>query len=164
MQPSDFLSLVIEASITIAGFSGIVVVLGRRQVGDWSLTDQIQFRALLTTSITPIAVSGLGLVLLVSEIPSDYVWRICSLINFGLLATGIPTGIRRANKRPKNEINRVHRLVIISSGTAVILLLFANAVAIAAFWPLSVALSFMIGMAIFNFIQLLLRAIFDVPV
>ena len=140
------------------------LAIRHRQAGDWSLTDRLQFRALLTTSITPIAVSGLGLVLLVSEIPMDYAWRICSLFNFGLLAIGIPKGIRRANKRPKNEINRVQRFIILSSGTAVILLLFANTVAIAAFWPLSVALSFMIGMAIFNFIQLLLRAIFDVPV
>ncbi|MFV8816925.1 hypothetical protein [Haliea sp. E17] len=73
MHPADFFSLVIETSITIAGFSGIVIVLGRRVDGVWSARDRIQLRALLLSSMTPIAISGLGLLLLTTDI--QLLWR-----------------------------------------------------------------------------------------
>ncbi len=161
MQPADFLSLVVEVSITIAGFSGIVIVLGRRASGEWSPKDQIQLRALLLSSITPISIAGLGLVLLTTTIPEDYIWRICSGTGVGLFSFYATTGIRRARKLLKTKLDPVVSRVLLPIAILTTLLGLANAVVIAAFWPLAILLVWLIGVSIFNFIQLLWRAILE---
>lgn len=159
MQPADFLSLVVEVSITIAGFSGIVIVLGRRARGEWSPRDQIQLRALLLSSMMPLAISGLGLFLLTTELTVGSVWRICSVFAICLFGFHATTGIRRARQSLKNEIDPATIYVLYSVSISVILLLgLANTFAIVAFWPIALLLVWMIGLSLFNFIQLLWRA------
>jgi hypothetical protein len=46
-----------EVCSTFTGFIGMVVVLGRRSEGSWNAIDDIRFRALITTSVTPVALS-----------------------------------------------------------------------------------------------------------
>jgi hypothetical protein len=46
-----------EVCATFTGFIGIVVVLGRRAEGSWNAIDDIRFRALITSSVTPVALS-----------------------------------------------------------------------------------------------------------
>ena len=157
MQPADFLSLTVEISITITGFSGIVIVLGRRAMGDWSPKDRVQLRALLVTSITPIAFAGLGLFLLTTEIPLSYVWRICSAFHVASFALQAITGIRRAKKLLKDDFDLAGSVLLIGA-IFVALLGTANAVVFAAFWPFSLVLVWLIGVSILNFVQLLWRA------
>jgi len=161
MQPADFFSLVVETSITIAGFSGIVIVLGRRAAGDWSPRDRIQLRALLISSITPIAISGLGLFLLTTGIPMTYAWIICSVFAVGLFAFQMTNGIRLAKKELREQLNRVTIAVLFFISAVVSLINILNAVAIAAFWPLALLLIWLIGVSLFNFIQLLWSATFE---
>jgi len=161
MQPEDFLSLVVEVSITIVGFSGIVIVLGRRAMGEWSSKDLAQFRALLVTSITPIAFSGLGLFLLTTEIPLNAIWRVCSLFFVASYFIQATIGIRRAKNLLKDDIDKGRVFVLLSGATLLALLGLVNAVVFAAFWPLALTLLWLIGVSIFNFVELLWRATVD---
>ncbi len=164
MQPADFFSLVIEISITIVGFSGIVIVLGRRAQGEWTARDQIQLRGLLISSITAIAISGLGLLLLTTEMPIGYVWRICSVFTIGLFAFQATIGIRRAQRLLSKEFNWPATYIFLSVAIALAVLLgMANAVVIVAFWPIALLLIWLISVSLFHFIQLLWREIVEVP-
>lgn len=163
MHPDDFLVLAVEAGITIAGFTGIVVVLGRRQLGNWTTAERLQLRGLLFASIFPVAISGLALVLLTAEVFPVLIWRIASLAILVILAIAIPSAIRQARSQPREHANRAERRIIFASLSAISLLLAANLVWLGAFWPLALTLYFQIGMALFNFIQLLWRAIFTEP-
>jgi len=158
MEPADLLSLVVEVSITITGFSGIVIVLGRRSLGEWSPRDRVQLRALLVSSITPTAFSGLGLFLLTTDIPLSHIWRICSVFHVAMYAFQATTGIRRAKKLLKDDFDLSTVSVLLGGSMLIALLNIANAVLIAAFWPLALALVWLIGLSLFNFVQLLWRA------
>lgn len=163
MDPSDFLSLAIEASVAIVGFSGIVVVLGPRQFGDWDAMDRMQLRALLIASITPFTISGLTLVLLTSDIPLESIWRSMSLVNLGVFGVALPSGVRLARSQSTEQLKIIQRVAVFSCVAAVCMLLVANVVYIAAFWPLALAIYFQICMALLSFVQLLWRSIFGAP-
>jgi len=163
LNPSDFLSLAIEASIAIAGFSGIVVALGRRKVGDWDTIDRVQLRGILLASITAFLVSGLALILLTTNISLDSIWRIVSLVNLGVFGIALPSGIRQAMSQSKEQLKVTQRMAVFSCVAAVCMLLAANIVYLAAFWPFAVAIYFAMCMALLNFVQMLWRAIFGVP-
>lgn len=163
MDPSDFLSLAIEASVAIVGFSGIVVVLGPRQFGDWDTMDRMQLRALLIASITPFTISGLTLVLLTSDIPLESIWRSMSLVNLGVFGVALPSGVRLARSQSTEQLKIIQRVAVFSCVAAVCMLLVANVVYIAAFWPLALAIYFQICMALLSFVQLLWRSIFGAP-
>ncbi len=164
MQPADFFSLVIEVSITIAGFSGIVIVLGRRAAGEWSPRDRLQLRALLLSTMTPMAISGLVLFLLSTEMAEDYVWRISSGFAVGLFAFQSITGIRRARSLLRDETEYTTMYVLLGVSISVALLCLANAVSIVALWPIALMTVWLIGLSLFNFIQLLWRAIDEAQV
>jgi hypothetical protein len=53
----------IEVGIGVAGFSGIVGVLGRRAEGQWSPSDRVRVALLLQTSFAAIGLSFLALAL-----------------------------------------------------------------------------------------------------
>jgi len=163
LNPSDFLSLAVEASIAIIGFSGIVVVLGRKRVGEWDTMDRMQLRALLVAGATPFTMSGLALVLLTTDVALDSVWRVMSVATFGSIVIFLPSGIRQVRAQSPEELKIVQRVVVLSCLAAVILLLVANVIYIAAFWPLAVAIYFEICMALLSFVQLLWRSIFEAP-
>ncbi len=57
MQYSDTLFTIAEVSIALAGFSGVVAVLGRRSSGGWSSEELLQLRALVETSLAALFVS-----------------------------------------------------------------------------------------------------------
>ncbi len=158
MEPADFLSLVIETSITIAGFTGIVIVLGRRAAGEWSARDRIQLRALLLSTMTPIAISGLGLLLITTEMPLVHVWRIISAFTVVLYCFHMVTGLRRAHQVLDKEFLGGTLYLLLSLSALVSLVVAANALVLATFWPIALLLTWMIGLSLFNFIQLLWRA------
>ena len=51
-----------EVSVTVAGFTGVVVVIGSRSAGKWTPVDDVRFWSLMLNSLTPIALSLLPLV------------------------------------------------------------------------------------------------------
>jgi hypothetical protein len=161
LNPGDVLSLIVEVCVAIAGFSGIVIVLGRRQSGEWTSVDRLRLDGLLNASVAPMSISGLALILLASRVPSDSVWWICSGVYAVLYGLFWARYMRRAAKLTPEETNRTQMVTVAVSGTATILLLAANALLLHAFWPLAVGLSYHVGLALFNFFGLLQRAVSD---
>jgi len=161
LSPGDILVLIIENGIAIAGFSGIVVVLGRRQSGEWTAQDRLRLRGLLNASFTPMSIAGLALIMLASKVPSEMVWRICSSVYALLYAIFWTYGMRLATSLEPNEINRTQIFTVLVTGIAVMALLIVNAITIASFWPLAIGLVYHTVMALFNFVGLLMRAISD---
>ena len=154
MQPAELLSLVVEITVAIAGFSGIVVVLGRRHSGEWGPVDRIRFRFLLYTSFAPLGVSGLALILLASQVQEDAIWVTCSSVYALVLAVLIAGGVRAGLDTAAAD--RVQLALYSFVGATVTLLQVANVVSVRAFWPLSLALAFHIFLALSSFAGLIL--------
>jgi len=161
LSPGDVLALVVEVNVAIAGFSGIVIVLGHRGSEEWTAVDRLRLGGLLNASVAPMAISGLALVLLASQVPSETVWRICSGTYAALFALFWIRGMRIAASLEAAAINRGQLISIAVSGVATMSLLTANALSLHAFWPLALGLAYHIGLALFNFFSLLQRVVSD---
>jgi hypothetical protein len=151
----------VEVCVAIAGFSGIVIVLGRRQSGEWTPVDRLRLGGLLNASVAPMGISGLALILLASQVPSESVWRICSATYAVLNALFWARGMRRAANLEPEEMNRAQMLIVAVSGAATTLLLIANVLSLHSFWPLAIGLVYHVAIALFNFFGLLQRAVAD---
>jgi hypothetical protein len=79
VEPGDALIATIEASMALAGFSGIVVVLGRRSQGEWRPQEELRLVNLLANSFTALLASLTGVLLLSTELARDVTWALCSL-------------------------------------------------------------------------------------
>lgn len=51
MQPQEILQTISEAAVALAGFSGVVAVLGHRGRGKWSRAEVLQLRTLVEPSL-----------------------------------------------------------------------------------------------------------------
>jgi len=153
--------LVVETCVAIAGFSGIVMVLGERQSGQWTSIDRLRLSGLLNASVLPMCMSGIALVMLASEVPSSTVWRLCSAIYAVLMLGFWGAGIRRATRLEPEETDRLHLILVIITGIAVLLLLLSNVIVMQAFWPFATGLLYQTALALYNFFGLLQRAVSD---
>ena len=79
-DPVDTLILMVEAAVAIAGFTGVVVVFGRRSTGDWSKLELIRIRNLLGTSFSVLFLSLSTLLLLHTGIGPETTWRVGSAL------------------------------------------------------------------------------------
>ena len=85
MYRDSVLTSVIQVAIAIAGFSGIVAVLGHRSEGVWDEMDRIRLQGLLVGSFATMIIAFLPYILFSAELAESLVWRICS----GIHAVGI---------------------------------------------------------------------------
>jgi hypothetical protein len=161
VHPGDVLTLIVEICIAIAGFSGIVVILGRRPAGEWSAVDRLRLHGLLNASFAPTAMSGLALILLASEVPAHEVWRISSAVYALLFVVFWTKGMRTAMRLDPQETSRVQIISVGISGASVVLILTANAIYLHAFWAFAIGLTYHVALALFNFVGVLTRAISD---
>ena len=78
-EPGETLSLIAELAVALAGFSGIVVVLGRRE-GQPSHMEKRRLDNLFLHALWALATSLLALILLHASIQDATVWRLASTI------------------------------------------------------------------------------------
>jgi hypothetical protein len=78
MNPTDLLTTLAQLGVALAGFSGIVSVLGTRASGEWSSWERTLLAVLLATSGGVILWSLLPLLLLASGLAEGRVWRLSS--------------------------------------------------------------------------------------
>ncbi len=153
MNPTDFLSLIAELSMAVAGFSGVVVALGRRSDEARALLSQRLLTALLVLSFITLFSSGQALVLLYANVAEADTWAICgvtwSLVMLVDTATTVRTTFRDTpSGRP--------RAILLSAGLALVMgLQAANVVWVRAFWPFSIALVWTLAVALHLFMLLL---------
>ncbi len=125
MQYSDTPFTIAEASIALAGFTGVVAVLGRRSSGGWSSEELLQLRALVESSLTAFFLSFVpGIVS--SVVDSDgAAWRwsngLLAAAHFANLATFFIRSSRGA-------VPTAGQWILGSFGAGFVLLLLATAV------------------------------------
>lgn len=89
MQSHEILQTIAEVAVALAGFSGVVAVLGQRGRGNWSLEEILQLRTLVEPSLVALFGSLLpGTIQLAFE-SEPLVWR---LSNAALALLGVAAG------------------------------------------------------------------------
>jgi len=141
VEPGDALSKGAQIAVAFAGLTGVVVVRRGSAVHAWPAADKFRLKLLLTTSLLPLALCLLGLLLLAAGLPPAAVWRGCSAAAALVLFAGSLLFSRSFVKLPGRELKRVdasRRLYwsFSSLGLGLCLLLAYNAAVSGAFWPL----------------------------
>ena len=157
-DPVETLRLLVEAAVAVAGFSGVVVVLGRRAAGKWSEVERIYLDNVLVTSLTVLFLSLLMLVLLHAGLEPHAAWRTGSGVWCLICAYQLVKRFRQHLRIAGDDPQRVGNvaLAIIYVGTAIMLLGgLANSVAFAEFWPFLAAQVWLFGIACDSFVRLL---------
>lgn len=140
MEPGDALSKAAQISVAFAGLTAVVVV--RRGIGvhAWPTADKFRLKLLLTTSLFPLALCLLGLLLLAAGLSTDAVWRWCSAVAAVLWFAGCAMYTWMFLRISNRELERVEASKPVfwsfaSLGFLFCLLLAYNAVTLDRFWP-----------------------------
>ena len=83
MSESDILQTFAEVGVALAGFTGVVFILGNRAAGEWSRAERMWFRILLDSSVIVVFFALLPVVL-ESYLSTSTAWRWSA----GLLGVG----------------------------------------------------------------------------
>ena len=151
--------ILVEASVAIAGFSGVVVAFGRRTEEEWSRLERRRLVLLLTGSFSVLFLSLAALVLLHAGTDPATTWRIGSATWSIIAIYQNVRGARRALQVSRDDPdlpNVVWIVTIIGLTFVIILLSLANALAMGQFWPFLAALVWLFGLACYAFARLLL--------
>ena len=157
-DPVETLRILVEASVAIAGFSGVVVVFGRRATGEWSELERTRIRNLLGTSFTVLFLSLVALLLLHSGIEPKTTWRVGSAA-WSVSATYNLILVLRGHRSARGDPQRSSTIsVVLMIGASVIVLglNLANALVLGRFWPFLTALIWLFAGACYTFSRLLL--------
>lgn len=88
MRAGDILSTIVELSVSVTGFSGVVAALAPNRPGEWPALAQTLFSALLLTAAATASLCLIAMVLL-SSLPSPHTaWVIVSALH-GLFLVGV---------------------------------------------------------------------------
>jgi hypothetical protein len=156
VEPIDALFNIIEASLALAGFAGIVTALDRRSAGQWRTDDRNRVVNLLMTTLFPFASSLLAITLIHAGVAS--VWRVSSaaliLISlFGAVVSGL--GVLRVRHDPTISAGASYVSAIYLSIAAAVALQLVNLFRIDAFWPYFAGLAVLLCIGASQFGRLL---------
>jgi len=156
MNWSEALGNAIEVAIAMAGFSGIIVAVGRRGAGEMTSADQLRLRVLLTASGVAGAFAFAPFVLLDTGLEEGLVWRIGTAVQ-GVWFVAIML-YRRRQARQLGVIftPSTRRLVAIYLPT--IAVLSFNAAVLGKAWPYVLGVIVQLFIAFMTFVQLLLTS------
>lgn len=140
MEPGDALSKGAQIAVAVAGLTAVVVVRRGTAVHAWPKADKLRLKLLLTTSLFPLSLCLLGLLLLGIGLPAETAWRWCSGVAAIVWFAGCVMFSRAFLRIPGRELKRVEasKLVFWSCcalGFLFCLLLAYNAAVLARFWP-----------------------------
>lgn len=158
-DPVATLGVLIEASIALAGFSGVAAVFGRRGSGEWSAADRHRLSNLLTASFGVLFAALAALLLLSAGVPAPRCWSLTSAL-LGIGTAGyLPLTYRRAARLPPGHPARPENPAGILIASVMLLALgvqLANAAWIHEFWCVMLGLVIVLAVGSFNFSHLIL--------
>lgn len=138
MEVGDYLGLMGELAIGVAGFSGIVAALTRRSEGDWRDIDVLRLQMLLRQSIAVAMWAVIPALLLSSGLEGPVLWRVVSGCWLATAPVAFVPVLRRARAQLAEKPEDVSPvLAVFAFGTPVagIALQGANVILFAAAWP-----------------------------
>jgi hypothetical protein len=157
VEPSDSLGLVAELAVALVAAAGIVTAIGGRD-RDYTPLDRVTIRGLVIVSATPLAIALLGLVVLSAEVPTARAWLVLSVGYIGLSVARnvltLPESIRL--RAQDDNLSRRGLGVPVALGLGVVLLLLYNALMLTALWPVLIACSYDLLVAVWLILRLLL--------
>jgi hypothetical protein len=167
MDPIELLTAIIEASIALIGFSGLVVVLGRRASGEWAPRDKDRLIILLGIGFILLACTLVALVLLSAGISHARVWALSSVLWVVLalpLTVWVFSRVFRVwpEQSPLRESTLTWTYVRVSIAVvmATVAVQVANAAYLAAFWPFLLGLAVLLVLGATQFFRLLWFGLF----
>src|SRR5210317_1761468 len=80
LDAQSVLTTIAEVSIALAGFTGVVAVLGNRRKHDWTSEERLQLRTLVETSLTALFASFAPSVFHLILSSEATVWRSANLL------------------------------------------------------------------------------------
>ncbi|HLW73656.1 MAG TPA: hypothetical protein VKT74_01155 [Gammaproteobacteria bacterium] len=167
MEPADALSKGAQIAVAFAGLTGVVLLRRGVAVHAWPKADKLRLKLLLCTSLLPLVLCIVGLLLLGVGVADELVWRICSAAAAVVLLAGCALFAHSFLAMNKDELERVEASRIIfwsftSLGMVQGLFLIYNALALGAFWPFFLFIGSALLVAMLQFIRFILAR--SVPV
>ena len=159
MEHSSILIVVIEVAIAIAGFSSIVVVLGRSGSAV-SAEARLYLNMLLTASLLGIGAAFLPLLLEAGGVAEPLLWTVPSSIWVVIFVVVSVIRIIGVRKSGASFSRRRIGGVLMGLSTSAALLCLVNAVVLATAWPYLTAMVLIVFFAGFSFVALLYELIF----
>ncbi len=156
MDPVDFITVVVEASVGLLGFTGVVVSFGRGSDAPVSARDRARLITLLAFAAIPLASALFSLALLSAELQPRVIWRASSLgwlVVFAPFTTWYIIWVFRTGRLdtfPWGYFLTTILIVIIA-----IALQLVNVAHWNAFWPYFSALAVTLGLATSQFVRLI---------
>jgi hypothetical protein len=147
----------IEAGIAVAGFSGIVGVLGRRAEGQWSSGDRVRVALLLQTSFAAVGLSFLALALGGAGVAEPTIWKVGSASYALYVAlTLLPRAriLRTMLDADPSLASTLGKMVIVVVCSVAALQAY-NAVLLGVGWPFALAVIFELAVSLSFFVRLL---------
>jgi len=148
----------IEVGIGIAGFSGIVAVLGHRSPGAWTSADRGRMGILLQTSFATVLLSFLPLLLSGVIVEKTLVWSVCSGVYAAYTMTSVVVRwpkIQELRKDPANEVDDVYVRIIICGLAIAVVLQIVNLAWLHTGWPYAASVLWTMTVAFTQFVRLM---------
>ena len=162
MEPGEALGIAAQIAVALAGFAGVVVVFRRESVHEWSPLDKLRLRLLLASSILPLGLCMVGLMLLTIEPMPPGIWRWCSGMEFVVfllfVVTMTKTSQRLGVRKVQREGGRRFMLLYLfgAFGMAAMLLQAYNIALPGAFWPFFAGIVYQVVTAMAQFARMIL--------
>jgi hypothetical protein len=105
---SDVLIVIAELAVGLAGFSGVVVTLGRRSSAPWQQDEKLRFNQLLGFALGCAFFAILPLALMLSPLQVETIVQVCGIpaaLLFGAIVTTTVVRISRLNDELRANFN-----------------------------------------------------------
>ncbi len=157
MQFEQVFTSAIEVGIAIAGFSGIVAVLGQRARGEWSRGDLGRMVVLLQSSFAAILLSFLVLILEGAQLREPLIWGVGSGCTLLYLVVVIPLRVRDFRKVQAADKSYSPVVFWVAFWLMVVSAAFQayNLAVLQAGWPFALGVVTELALALIVFVRLL---------
>ncbi|MFZ3034591.1 MAG: hypothetical protein WA138_11335 [Parvibaculum sp.] len=151
------LNLLAELAMTLVGFTGAVTVLGKSAPSEWQGTARLRLTNLLVTSLMPLFMAFLSLILLHASLNEVVVWRIISAIGAAVFLVTGSVNLRAITRRNVSDPhpNPVVGLLLAVASLIVGLVSLWNGLFAGAFWPVYLLLCSALAIGCYMFVRLI---------
>ena len=162
MDQVELLTAIIEASIALIGFSGLVIALGHRASGEWLPLEKLRLTTLLSGGVVLLGCAVLALTLLSAGLPQSTAWTVSSVTWAVLVVPSTAWGISRGYRMPEDRTaGLTYRVVVSAVVVALATIQVANVISLQEFWPFFLALGATLILGVTQFIRLLWFGLFQ---